>query len=396
MASVRKRILPSGKVSWLVTYRDPGGARRSRQFAGKAQAVEFETRARAEIAAGTHVADRASITVREAADLWIRRAERENLETATVRQYRQHVKFHVVPLIGDARLSRLTTPVVEKFRDDLLQKCASRALARAVLASFKGILKEARRRGLLGHDPAATTAIKFAKDENRKRGIPSKDQIRAILTGAEVWPYTKVQITRSKEAKTVTIAWRPFLVTAIFTGMRCSELRGLTWNNVDFEQRLIKVCQRADFQNIIGTTKSRAGDRDIPMSPMVFNTLREWRLACPNWPKNLVFPTEKGTVHSNGNLHHYCWGPLLRKLGFVKQVGIDKNSLPIIQPSLTFHSLRHAAASLFIEHGMTPKKVQVVMGHSSISVTFDIYGHLWKDTKSDADEMALVEARLLA
>jgi integrase len=63
---------------------------------------------------------------------------------------------------------------------------------------------------------------------------------------------------------------------------------------------------------------------------------------------------------------------------------------------LNFHALRHAAASLFIEQGWTPKKVQSLMGHSSIQVTFDIYGHLYSDPEDDAKAMAQIEARLLA
>ena len=124
--------------------------------------------------------------------------------------------------------------------------------------------------------------------------------------------------------------------------------------------------------------------------------MRSWRLACPDWPLNLVFPTERGTIHSNGNMHHYCWGPLLRKLGIAKLAGTTKDGQPVEKPALTFHSLRHAAASLFIEQGWNAKKVQTVMGHTSIQVTFNTYGHLWKDTKSDLEDTAQVEARLLA
>lgn len=196
--------------------------------------------------------------------------------------------------------------------------------------------------------------------------------------------------------KAVAVSWRPFIITAVFTGMRCSELRGLTWDHVDLKTGIIRVRQRADFQNQLGTTKSRAGDRDIPMAPIVLNTLRAWRITCPPWPRNLAFPTEKGTIHSNGNIHHYCWGPLLRSLGIVKCDGTDKNGEPAVKTALTFHSLRHAAASLFIEQGWTAKKVQIVMGHSNISVTFNTYGHLWKDDKTDLDDMAQLEARLLA
>lgn len=190
------------------------------------------------------------------------------------------------------------------------------------------------------------------------------------------------------------MSWRPLIVTAVFTGMRLSELRGLTWECVDLKTEVIKVRQRADYRGAMGSTKSRAGDRDIPMTPMLLNTLKAWRLACPPWPSNLVFPTERGTVHATGNIHHYCWGPLLRKLGIIHANSVTKSGLP--KTALTFHSLRHAAASLFIEQGWNAKKVQTVMGHSSIQVTFDVYGHLWSDAKSDLEAMAQLEARLFA
>ena len=61
--------------------------------------------------------------------------------------------------------------------------------------------------------------------------------------------------------------WRPFIVTAIFTGMRASELRGLAWANVDLEEELIHVRQRADAWRRIGPPKSKAGARDIRWHP---------------------------------------------------------------------------------------------------------------------------------
>jgi integrase len=218
--------------------------------------------------------------------------------------------------------------------------------------------------------------------------IPTKDQIRAMLTkSAELWPFTRMEMTRTREQKIVAVCWRPLIVTGIFSGLRCSELRGLTWPHVDLDSRVIEVRQRADFQNVMGPPKTAAGYRDVPMAPMVANTLKSWKLACPKTPLDLVFPTKNGTIHSNGNIHKRCWGPLLRSLGIVEVDG---------RTALTLHSLRHAAASLFIEQKMSPKKVQVVMGHSSIQVTFDIYGHLFSTPDDDQQAMAQIEARLLA
>jgi integrase len=384
--SVRKRRLPSGEIRWQVDYRDQGGKRRHKQFATKAEATAYQTKVRGEL-----VADSASSTVEAAGDLWLQRAETEGLEASTIRQYRQHLKHHILPLIGTTKLSRLTKPAVEEFRDRLVETL-SRALARAVLTSLKGILKEAGRRGLVAHNAASETEVNLSRRGAKKIDIPTKEEIRSLLTkSAELWPITRVEITRAREQRVIGVPWRPLIVVAIFTGLRCSELRGLGWEHVDLDEKVIRVRRRADFLNKMGPPKSEAGLRDVPMSPMVLNTLKVWRLACPATPNNIVFPSESGAVHSTSNIHKQCWRPLQRALGLVKARGQDQTE----EARYTFHALRHAAASLFIEQGWSPKKVQAVMGHASIQLTFDVYGHLWKNTEDDANAMAQIEARLL-
>jgi integrase len=383
MTSIRKRTLPSGKVVWQADYRDSGGARRSRQFSKKSEADAFMVTTRAQVAAGTHVADSASITLDKAAELWIQRAEIEKLEASTIRQYRQHANLHIVPLIGAVKLSRLTKPAVEHFRDELL-KTRSRALARAILTSLKGILKEAQRRGLVGQNVAADTQVRTSSRDDEEVEIPSREHIRTILDK-------------------VPGKWRPLIVTALFTGLRCSELRGLTWQHVDLKAAVIKVRQRADFANVIGPPKSRAGRRDVPLSPMVVNALKAWKLACPKGgsnPLDLVFPSSNGNIQTNSNIWKYCWTPLQLSSGMVDRAGevtktAEGHPICELRPRYGFHSLRHAAASLFIEQGWSPKKVQVVMGHSSIQITFDTYGHLWPSADDDRKALAEIEARLM-
>ena len=91
--------------------------------------------------------------------------------------------------------------------------------------------------------------------------------------------------------------WRPLLLTAIFTGLRASELRGLRWADVDLKLGELHVRQRADRYNAIGRPKSAAGERTIPLAPMLVNTLREWKLACPKSELDLAFPTASGRPH---------------------------------------------------------------------------------------------------
>jgi integrase len=180
---------------------------------------------------------------------------------------------------------------------------------------------------------------------------------------------------------TIQGRWRPLIVTVIFTGLRASELRGLTWNDIDFEKGVVTVRQRADRWNKIGNPKSKAGkSRAVPLVPMVINTLREWKLACPKGSNDLVFPTGFGTVQSLADLYRSL-RPVQTAAGIAKPYGL--------------HALRHSAASLFIQEGWSPKRVQVVMGHSSIQVTFDTYGHLFK-TPDEKEELARLQARLIS
>jgi len=383
MAAVRKRLLPSGEVRWLLDYKDLTGKRRSKQFRTKGEAVAFETKVRADIASGVHVADSQAVSVREAGDLWLQRARMEGLEASTVRQYRQHLEHHILPELGSLKLSKLTKPTVEQFRDKLLQT-RSRALTRKVLTSLKGVLSEAQRRGLTGQNVAIGTRVTIAKRHEERIEIPSKEEIRAIISKTnELWPATSA------------LPWRALVITAIFSGLRASELRGLSWDHVNFTENAINVRQRADFKNKMGSLKSAAGFRTVPMSPMVVNTLKQWRLACPTSEQCLVFPTSNGTIISNSNMHRQCWRRVLNALNLICYETDDAGN-EVEKPKYTFHCLRHVAASLFIEQNWSAKKVQAVMGHSSIKVTYDLYGHLWPAAEDDQEAMKQIEARLLS
>jgi integrase len=121
---------------------------------------------------------------------------------------------------------------------------------------------------------------------------------------------------------------------------------------------------------------------------MAVNALRQWRVSCSKGVLDLVFPNGAGNVESQGNILQRVWGPLQLVCGITGDAGKGR---------YTFHALRHAAASLFIAHlGWTPKRVQSVLGHASISMTFDRYGHLFADPAGDREAMKKLEAAIVA
>ena len=87
---------------------------------------------------------------------------------------------------------------------------------------------------------------------------------------------------------------------------------------MDLAVGIIRVRQRADLFNKMGPPKSETGKRDVPLAPMVVNTLKEWKLACPLSPLKLVFPTKTGGIISTLNVHRQCWRSLLRELGLIE------------------------------------------------------------------------------
>jgi integrase len=371
--SIRKRtwVTRKGetKTAWLADYFDQKRQRHTKQFPTKKAADAWLLRARGEVRDGIHTPDSASLTIAEAGELWLRRCETDGLERATLLQYRVYLERHVAPLFGRMRLAQLTPPDVEAFRDELL-RLMSRPRAMGVLGALKGILTEAQRRGYVVYNAAQATRIDTKKRERELlevgRDIPSQDEVNAILINASE-------------------RWRPVLVTAAFTGMRAGELRGLPWDAVDFENRIIRVRQRADAWGTLGPPKTAAGRREIPMARSVLAALREWRLAYPFGKGGIVFCSLNRT-NRGGVLGHVELWRQFRQVQLAAGV-VDAKG----EPKYHFHALRHFFASAGIAAGFAPKRLQVLLGHASITMTYDVYGHLFPDPEDDHAKLAAIE-----
>jgi hypothetical protein len=132
--SVRKRVWTTSKgtqkQAWLVDYVDGQGKRRAKTFTHKKQADAFHANASVEIRDGVHVPDRASITVAAAGQHWIASGQAAGLERTTLDQRRQHLKFHIAPLIGETLLNAINGPAVRSFEDALRAGGRSPAMVR--------------------------------------------------------------------------------------------------------------------------------------------------------------------------------------------------------------------------------------------------------------------------
>ena len=272
----------------------------------KKVADNFAATANVEIRAGIHTADSASKTIAEAGRLWLETGDKAGLERSTLAAYRQHLKLHIQPYLGNVKLSQLSAPMVREFVEDKLARgdmperapSLSRGLARWSARSESRCRPCSAMRRSAGssratwsvifgrHAPAASSGKPSVAEKGKLKvgvDIPTREEIKAIVEAAKG-------------------RWRPVLLTAIFTGLRSSELRGLRWADVDLDKRELHVRQRADRYSAIGKPKSELGERTVPLTPVVVNALCEWKLACPKSAAELVFPSTGGLVEHHKNI----------------------------------------------------------------------------------------------
>ncbi len=387
--SVRKRkwITRKGehKEAWIVDY-SANGSRHIETFELKKEADAYEAQVSVDVGKGIHIAPSKSVTVTEAGELWIKACEGDELERASIDAYRQHLRLHIKPYLGHYKLSHLTVPLVRKFKDDLRVDKRSPAMVKRIIGSLGALLGDSLERGLV-----ATNVVRSMKRE-RKRGKERQAERRQrgkLKVG--------VDIPTPEEIKRLIAhlpdRWRPLLLTAAFTGLRASELRGLRWEDVDLRHGKLHVRQRADRYQTIGKPKSESGERTVPLPPMVVNTLREWKLKCPKSEHGIVFPTGAGEIEYHSNIVHRGLGPAQIAAKIVTKDGKPK------YPGL--HSLRHFYASWCINRvkdgglELPLKMVQERLGHSTLALTADVYGHLFPTT-DDGAELKQAEKFFLA
>jgi integrase len=162
--------------------------------------------------------------------------------------------------------------------------------------------------------------------------------------------------------------YHTLFMLAIMSGARQGELLGLKWPDIDWKNNQIHI-QRTFNNGAWYKPKTSTSRRRIDIGPAMLKELKKWRIKCPQSPFELVFPNEAGNPINHNNM-------------------VNRHFLPSLKaaelPHIRFHDLRHTYASLLIEQGENIKYIQNQLGHSSPTVTLNVYSHLMRDRNQEA------------
>jgi integrase len=392
MAIVRKRKWKSetgAGAGFRVDYYDTHGKRHRKQFDTQAEAKDFRVEIEGQMRSGTYRPEATRILLSELAELFLTQCEGrmergERMTTRNFEVYRGYVRNYICPDqewhatrhagpspqfryfkngIGHYKLSRLTVGIVTKFRDDLRAAGLSVATTRKIIAMLQVMLGYGIALDLIAFNAARDVEVIGRRDEeSRHVKPPSKEVMRELIELADE-------------------TFRVRLTFAAATGVRAGELHALRWRHVDFERQEVRIETRVDPSGQEDVPKTKAGIRSIPLASSMVAVLRAWRKssAFPG-EDDLVFPNLDGRYKNHDDMVKRKFLPLFAKL--TRKRTREGRNEPI--ELFTWHALRHFAISCWIEAGLPPKTVQTFAGHSSVQVTMDRYGHLFRSDNNTA------------
>jgi integrase len=298
------------------------------------------------------------LTFKEYSKTWFKGYAEMNLKPSTKELYNIILEKHLIPHWGDHQLSEIKTAQIQMYASDRLKKVGSKTV-RNEIALLKQMFKHAHQWGYVKNNQAEHA--QRPKIEKKEIEILQPDEIQKVLQHS-------------------TDAYRTALKTTVMTGLRAGELWGLQWGDIDWNSSRIHV-RRSLWGGKFQTPKSKTSIRKVDIPPSLILELKKWKLRCPVNEHDLVFPNTDGnlTVHNTFIKGHF--NPCLRRAKL---------------RHVSWHSLRHSNASMRIQAGQNIKYLSTQLGHSSINITMDIYGHLFNDTDFTKKQVELLEDSFLS
>lgn len=359
---------PDGRWQGSITIgRDDRGRLIRKYFYGKTRKETSEklNRAIEELRDNRFINKSDNPTVEQWCHEWLWSYKRNSVKQKTFDQYETILRTHIIPDIGDIRLADLKTMHIQRIINKMYDNGLSHRTIEVMKIVMHAALKQAQRNKLVGENVCENVVLP-RKQPKRIRVLNEDEQTKLIAALKDNY------IGRG-------------LLFALYTGMRRGEVLALKWSDYDKNEKTIsitKALNRVRTYNKDGnktmltvtTPKTDTSIRTVPLIDKAVELLAEHKRKQERYMElvgdyytdnDLIFSSSRGDYLDPGNFN--------RKLNkTVKKIGI---------PRISPHVLRHSFATRGLEAEVSLKAMQELLGHSSITVTGDIYTHILKEQK---------------
>lgn len=304
--------------------------------------------------------DPSQMTLEEHLSQWIETYAKPNLSPTTVRGYLVNIRNHTLPYLGSVPLQKLVPLQIQHMYDKLKAKNLSPRTIKYVHATLREALQYAVRMQLIPRNPA--DFVTLPKQVKYKAKAYEEDEAILLLEKAK---------DTDMDAP---------LHLAVGLGLRRGELLALRWNDIDFETNQLTISQNLVYVNgeyIFRQPKSEAGNRTIEMPSGLATVLKKHRkkqledklfFGSEYKDNNLVCCKQDGSPYNPGSFSH-------KFEQFLKKHGLRQ---------IRLHDLRHTNASLMLQYNVPAKVASQRLGHSTVSITLDLYSHVIGNLQTEA------------
>lgn len=346
--------------SWMASISagiDPAtGKTKRKTFYGKTrkEAAEKMNKTLHEIKTGSYI-ELATVTLEQWLTDWLN-GRKPHIAESSWNAYDTMIRVHIIPALGKVKLKDLKTRDIQNLLNDKFENGRSDGKGglsprsvKYIYQTLNSALRQAVRERLLSYN--VTEAAELPKQEAKEMTTLSTEDLTKFLEAAKESPQ-----------------YTAFLLE-FYTGLRRGELLGLRWKDIDFKKGTLTVRQQLVKGKKIKDTKTSKSKRTITLYKDALEALKTHKkkqneiklMLGPNYQDNdLVFCTQEGKPLDPDNFTKQ-FQRLLKKAGI---------------PKTRFHDTRHTFATLSLEAGVPLKTVQEILGHSTISITGDIYSHV--------------------
>ncbi len=293
------------------------------------------------------------INFKDFTEHWLNTYAGANVKPSTMAGYKHIISKRLIPKFGHLQMTDISTGGLQTYVAERRKSVSGKSALNEVLI-IKQMFKHAHKWGYIKINPA----------EYIERPKITKVEIE-ILDPSEV----KLLLEHTDDL------YKSAFLTAILTGIRAGELWALQWGDIDWNKKRLLI-RKSVWKNKFQTPKSKKAIRNIDLPDILIPELRKWKLRCPLSEHDLMFPSAEGafTNHDNARNRHFASALRKAKLRHV-----------------SFHSLRHTNASMRIQAGQNIKYISSQMGHASIKITLDTYGHLFNDEQFNRSQVSLLQ-----